>query len=80
MATKTIDIICSECGKTITMSAEDAHIISKFIGGCLFLRITVKCPHCNAMSVVEETSESHDLLDDKINSRYIIGKGIFNKD
>ncbi len=69
MVTKTIDIICSECDKTITMSAKDAHIVSRLNGGCPRLSITVQCPHCGKSNIVHESPEAHDLLDERIKNR-----------
>lgn len=68
MATKTITILCSECGKPITITAQDAHILWRFNGGFPRLKITVGCPHCNMPSIIHESPEAHELLDERIKS------------
>ena len=69
MATKTIDISCSECGKTITMTAKDAHIASRLNGGCPRLSVTVKCPHCQKTSTVRATTNARELLSERLKNR-----------
>ena len=64
----TITISCSECGKSITMAAEDANIRWKFNGGCPGHLVTVKCSHCNKMSTVKQTPEAKKLLAHRIDS------------
>lgn len=69
MEAKTIDIKCSECSETITMSAQDAHIEWRFNGGCPRLKVTVQCPHCQKSSVVKDTPEARGLLSERLKNQ-----------
>ena len=69
MATKTIDISCSECGESITLTAKDAHIASRLNGGCPRLSVTVKCPHCQKTSTVNDTPDARELLSERLKNR-----------
>jgi len=66
MKKSTITISCSECGKNITLSADDVNIRWKFNGGCPGNLVTVKCSHCGKNSTVKQTPEAEKLLAKKL--------------
>ena len=61
-------IVCRECGKKIKLTADDAIIRWKFNGGCPGFSVTVKCSHCNEMSIIKQTPAAKKLLANRINS------------
>ena len=61
-------ISCSECGTKIKITANDAIVQWRFNGGCPGLSVTVKCSHCNQMSIIKQTPKTKRLLANRINS------------
>ena len=63
-----IAITCSECGKKIKITADDAVIRWQFNGGCPGCSVKIECPHCKKMSTVKQTLKTKRMLANRINS------------